>query len=396
MAKLDIRGLNYMTCGTKQNSFNITYAYTDDNHIMTSKPKSLSVVHTNTFFGDVGTDESMSQRYATNKSAFYDMNNKIVIHNLYNLNKVKLQDSDYKYNSAKCVDMYVPYISDDFINCCQVKNYAYALSRELSTQPMTKTIYFDQTPECQYRYVLSSQDLHTYLYNALADLSTAEQMSTYNMYISANVSAEPMLSNYYLSSIFDIKRVMNTLDYNYFIEFPNSTVQNTYKNGEIKCNFALTKNPYDIDYNMNVESSFSVIGSRQYCGIDYCGGLLYLRFRDNVKYSVASTDISHEKDKFAADKIQLSMKKEQPKDSYTYQHIEVIKSFDQFDASDSSTGHKSTLFSVRLNDIGLNKSTLDETVKAKLRQTITNNIQKMAEKICPAHTQLFKVYFEGK
>jgi hypothetical protein len=80
------------------------------------------------------------------------------------------------------------------------------------------------------------------------------------------------------------------------------------------------------------------------------------------------------------------MKKEQPKDSYTYQHIEVIKSFDQFDASDSSTGHKSTLFSVRLNDIGLNKSTLDETVKAKLRQTITNNIQKMVEKICPAHT----------
>jgi hypothetical protein len=72
--------------------------------------------------------------------------------------------------------------------------------------------------------VLSSQDLHTYLYNALADLSTAEQMSTYNMYISANVSAEPMLSNYYLSSIFDIKRIMNTLDYNYFIEFPNSTV----------------------------------------------------------------------------------------------------------------------------------------------------------------------------
>lgn len=385
-----------MTCGTKQNSFNITYAYTDDNHIMTTKPKSLSVVHTNTFFGDVGTSESMSQKRATNKSAFYDINNKIIIHNLYNLNKVKLQDSDYKYNSSKHVDMYVPYMPNDFINCCQVKNYAYALSRELSTQPMTKTISFDQTPECQYRYALSSQDIHTYLYNALADLSTEEQMSSYNMYISANVSSESSLSNYYLSSIFDIKRVLSVLDYNYFIEFPNSTIQNTYSNGEIKCNFAVTKNPYDINYNMNIESSYNVIDSRQYCGIDYCGGLLYLRFRDNVKYTVLSSAIEQEKDKFAADKVKLTVTKEQPQTSYTYQHIEVIKSFDRFDASDASTGHKSTLFSVQLNDIGLNKSTIDETVKAKLRRTITNNIQKIAEKICPAHTQLFNVYFEGK
>ena len=54
------------------------------------------------------------------------------------------------------------------------------------------------------------------------------------------------------------------------------------------------------------------------------------------------------------------------------------------------------MYSLSLNDTGLNSSNIAETTKAKLRQNITNSIRVIAEKICPANTQLFQVYFEGK
>lgn len=63
MAKLDIRGLNYITSSGKQNTFNIDIAYTNDGHIKaagTVIPDNFDAVKTRTFFGDIGEEESMS------------------------------------------------------------------------------------------------------------------------------------------------------------------------------------------------------------------------------------------------------------------------------------------------------------------------------------------------
>ena len=62
MAKFDIHELNYITCGKKQNTFNITYCYTDDGHIAASMPKRpiLSTLQTTTLFGDIGEYSTMA------------------------------------------------------------------------------------------------------------------------------------------------------------------------------------------------------------------------------------------------------------------------------------------------------------------------------------------------
>lgn len=63
MAKFDIKALNYITSGPKQNTFNIEYRYTDDGMIQSRPPHVLSTLkqsHVDTFFGDVGVSETMS------------------------------------------------------------------------------------------------------------------------------------------------------------------------------------------------------------------------------------------------------------------------------------------------------------------------------------------------
>ena len=50
----------------------------------------------------------------------YDIGNKVIIHNLYELPKSKLKTTAIKHSSVSAstekIDMYVPHISDDFIN----------------------------------------------------------------------------------------------------------------------------------------------------------------------------------------------------------------------------------------------------------------------------------------
>jgi hypothetical protein len=61
----------------------------------------------------------MSEKFNSNKSSLYDITNNIIIHNLYNINKTKIQTTAKKYNTAnEHKDIYVPYISDDFIKIC--------------------------------------------------------------------------------------------------------------------------------------------------------------------------------------------------------------------------------------------------------------------------------------
>lgn len=59
--------------------------------------------------------------------------------------------------------------------------------------------------------------------------------------------------------------------------------------------------------------------------------------------------------------------------------------------------HKSNLFSLRLHDTGINQNmNLPEDVKTKLRHEVVNYVRKAVNAVCPASSQLFDVYFEGK
>jgi hypothetical protein len=122
MAKFDIQELNYITAGKSQNTFNITYKYTEDGMIQLKEkqaPEGLSVSRTHTFFGDIGEYETMSDKYNSNKQSFYDMTNNILVHNLYSIERIKTKTTSKQHNSVgQYQDIYVPYISNDFIHMC--------------------------------------------------------------------------------------------------------------------------------------------------------------------------------------------------------------------------------------------------------------------------------------
>jgi hypothetical protein len=54
------------------------------------------------------------------------------------------------------------------------------------------------------------------------------------------------------------------------------------------------------------------------------------------------------------------------------------------------------MFSIRLVDTGLNESTIPDEAKKKLRENVEHNVRQIIDNLIPAHTQLFKVYFDGK
>lgn len=61
----------------------------------------------------------------------------------------------------------------------------------------------------------------------------------------------------------------------------------------------------------------------------------------------------------------------------------------------SFEGHKSNIYSIRINNSGLNQSMTDETVKVKLRSIIEQTLLTVVKKIAPAHTQLLKIEYTG-
>lgn len=405
MAKFDIRSLNCITSGTKQNTFNIEFCYTDDGMIQ-SKEKPDVIKHkikfTKTFFGDVGKEESMNQKFATNEAAFYDINNKFIIHPLYNMTRSKIRSTATKQNLAKeNVDLYLPIVSSDIIGICQNQNYAYALTEETDQDPIKLSVIYNSSTKVDnsYHYVLSNDHIDAHLYPTISDLTNDRSMSCYQQYA---LSDDISLSSSRLSNVFSIIRNLNGIRCNYLVEIPECTIWNRYTDGYIQADMAVTKTFHDYVYNMEISSgNYDLNNCREYCNIGICGNKMYLTYRDNVQYENKYKYITYydnlndsEYDQVHQTVIEHYLERKQARDTYSYQHVEVVNSINHFD--DRGRGrHKSSLFSVILNNTGLNNSTIPEVVKMKLRKDISNNVRKIASKICPAHTQLFNVYFEG-
>lgn len=403
MAKYDIKSLNYITCGKKQNTFNVTFRYTDDGMILSSvtKPSDLSIARTTTFFGDVGEYESMSQRYATNCESFYDIDNKVIMHNLYELPKTKLKTTAMKHSSLSVstdnIDIYVPPISDDFIKVVQFENYAYGLTKMMQSDPVTLSVLLQNETgfDVNYHYVLSNGTQLTFTHPKPNEIDS--ECQTYKQLLDNSYD----MSSQVLANIFQIKRDLSGLYRNYVVEIPEDKKYNNYLRGYINCDQIVAKNHLDYTYTLSTTEDFDVLSCRDYCNIDVCGGQLYMTYRDNVNYKKTDSQydgtVSYNDNKQAdydPTVIKHDLTKIQQKDTYTYQHIEVINSWNRWDGG--GAGHKSSLFSLVLHDTGLNEAMISENVKTKLRQNIMNNIRSIIDNFTPANTQLFNIYFEGK
>ena len=401
MAKFDIQELNYITAGKSQNTFNITYRYTNDGMIQISDkskwPETLSVSRTHTFFGNIGEYDTMSDKYNSNKESFYDITQNILIHNLYNINKVTTKTSAKKIgliNEYK--DIYIPYISSDFINVCQYKSNAYGLTHPYMNNPLTITNIYNNVNNFDITYYnnISSDNFHTYLYPKPQELMS--ECSTYTDVIENAMS----LSNTYISSIFKPNKDLLGVEHNYIVEIPETKpFIDYYVNGHLLGNSSVTKNHLNYQYTLCTNNDYGLSGCREYCNINVCGGKLYMTYRDNIHYIATSNEtITYYDDLNSTSSNDLSIEQYQlskRRTNYNYQHVEVIESLNKFD-NDQLGGHKSSMFSIKLVDTGLNESSIPEEAKIKLRQNIEHNVRSIIDKLIPANTQLFKIYFEGK
>ena len=405
MAKFDIREFNYITCGKTQNTFNVAFCYTDDGMIESTvvKPQEMLKLRTTTFFGDIGEHESMSQRYATNKASFFDIDNNKIIHNLYELPKSKLKTTAVKHSSISVstekIDMYVPSISDDFIHIAQFDNYAYALTKMMKQDPIILSTVMNNKAgfDVSYHYSLSNDRQLTFTH-PMPDEVIGGGYQTYTEMI----DNQGPLSDWAISTVFSIKRDLDGIERNFIVEIPEDKRYNDYTKGYIQCDQIVAKNHLDYTYTLSVESkaSFNVLSCRDYCNIGVCGGQLYLTYRDNVNYRQTSNSHTltyNDNRETAYDEsiYKYTLPKRQDKGTYSYQHVEVIDSWNRWDSAGNAR-HKSSLFSLKLIDTGLNESTFPQTIKDKLRQNIKNNVRSIIENMIPANTQLFDIYFDGK
>ena len=401
MAKFDVRELNYITCGKKQNTFNIGYCYTDDGHIaenIKDRPI-LSTLCTTTLFGDIGEYSTMSQKFNSNKCSFYDIDNKMIIHNLYDYSKSLLKTTAKKFSSdlvrTDNIDMFLPPLSSDFINFCQFDGYAYGLTEMTDKCPVILSTIFNNLGnfDITYHYNLTNDNIGTFLYPKPNEVMTSfNEMSSYDDLI-LNAGE---LSNSTISTIFNVKRDLLNIMHNYIVELPESKIVNEYWKGYIQCDMMIGKNHLDYSYTMNMDDLHNLNECREYCNINVCGDQLYMTYRDNIDYKASieeavSEGISTDEYDSTIYKVKMTPHRR----PYGYQHIEVINSWNRWDGS-SNAKHKSSMFSLRLIDTGLNESTINEEAKLKLRENIQKNVRSIIENITPANCQLFNIYFEGK
>lgn len=202
-----------------------------------------------------------------------------------------------------------------------------------------------------------------------------------------------------MSAIFDVKTNLSGIQYNYIYELPLDLRYSYYDDGVTIGDLLVGKNAYDSSYSMDVtqsgEGKLMLNHARQYAGIEYCSNSIFLKYYDNLKYTETARVNTGVSNLNGDEIVEVKTSKTIMDDDYCkYQHVETIKNVNRFS---TNLQHKSSLYSLELVDTGLNDNAdIVESVKAKLRQDVKNNIRTIAEKVCPATTQLFEIYFTGK
>lgn len=76
---------------------------------------------------------------------------------------------------------------------------------------------------------------------------------------------------------------------------------------------------------------------------------------------------------------------------YPFQKIETLDSINRFR---SNIRHKSPLYSIKIQNSGVN-FVEDEKTRENIKKDIKNNIREITRRICPVTTQLFDVFFDN-
>lgn len=159
------------------------------------------------------------------------------------------------------------------------------------------------------------------------------------------------------------------------------------------------KNAMNSLYNMSLSahgSSISAYGCRDYIGIgQFAGSQLYFKFYDGVTYSGISAGSEAQLERVPGQSGQFPV--------VPYQKIECA----YINQYTSANLHKTRFFSIKMRNTELNQysdvadSELSDDERCRkhlygrIMQDIASSVREIVQNLQPAHTQLYKVMFDG-
>lgn len=403
--------LNYIGTGKNMKMFSLAVSEDGENY------------ENRVYYGDIEENASMTDSQKNNKYNMYNFTHGHVISNLYDSSRVRHRSQVLKYNKSSANDniddyatVFVPDEGFGIDGFTQNSDSVYTLNKETRKDFRYERYDFDT-----HKVVESDGDIHTYLYRPVQqDLSNFIQGQS--MYVRDFLSAHDFQEDAYLSvlnKVFQPYADLSGVNYNYVMEIPQSYKYTYYDSNSVLANSFNTKNALNYMYSMSFLknkgvtscdvyenddyiSSFSTTGSqmtlhgtRNYFEINTCGGQTYLKYYDNNKYDTymlsdfyESIDYENEVPRV----LPLNMEKGTYGDFNTYQKVETIGSLNRF----QYTNHKSNMYSVEIRDSGINKVEISEDVRKNIKQDVENSIRLMTKKLCPANTELLKIYWTGE
>jgi len=212
---------------------------------------------------------------------------------------------------------------------------------------------------------------------------------------------------------FSPKWLLSGIAYNWLAEIPcdHQSYYSDFENGILSLNAGSMKNMYDPRWNVSGSVSADYTGPSGIAvsaSLDNCRFYTNLRvnnetlwatytFGDQYRLSAQTTVLSGigcaAESNIYPTALPMSAFNSTPATSaYGYEHLERIAGFNRITPTQL---HKSNLFSIRINNSGINEG-LAVSARTNIQTSITNIIENIISKIIPAHTQMFKVFFTGK
>lgn len=167
-----------------------------------------------------------------------------------------------------------------------------------------------------------------------------------------------------INSGISIARQETTLPYSYVMESDLTEAQNIGDNGFVSVNPFKTKNHLKNDYNVYIDAD-EFVAWRRYNRIG--------RISDNLWLS------------YKVDQSDNSTNEYLTRDFETVEHIEGVSKY-----KGESDGHKSSIYSIRIHNSGLNQT---GEIYTELRNIFEKSLFNLMTKIAPVHTQLWKIEY---
>lgn len=318
------------------------------------------------------TNDKTNLQACNNVFSLFDKEDGTVIHPLFDTSDLCYKSYVQKYIdidensdlSKQYIDIYAPQLSTPTLACTQLSGSIFMLTDKVSNYiGMHKAI----------------DEVNSVAGSELQDIEYVFQITEDAL---STITYKNTPSNGSLSGVFDPKTAFIGLDYNCVIEMPASFSQfNDFKNGNVFGNTIYCKNYYDSLYSTKLSgASLAPVSNRKYIGAFTCGSKVYLKYYDIKNHTLSATS------------NQIAYTKDTP-DSRT-KLCQRIESIDKHAMYCNSIRHRTNLFTIDIKNTGLselNSTKKLDSLRKCIQQDIMNNVRRIAQKVCPANTQLFEV-----